>query len=65
MKVGATRCFRVWGLRVAWGTGVRKGESWGLGQGGLNRPLTDVGFPGTWGIFSSYDADAHSKREFV
>ena len=27
------------------------------------------GFPrvaaGTWGIFSSYDGDAHSKREFV
>ena len=27
------------------------------------------GFPrvaaGTWGIFSSYDRDAHSKREFV
>ena len=20
---------------------------------------------GTWGIFSSYDGDAHSKREFV
>ena len=20
---------------------------------------------GTWGIFSSYDVDAHSKREFV
>ena len=21
--------------------------------------------PGTWGIFSSYDGDAHSKRDFV
>ena len=21
--------------------------------------------PGTWGIFSSYDGDAHSKREFL
>ena len=23
------------------------------------------GAAGTWGIFSSYDGDAHSKREFV
>ena len=31
--------------------------------------LSDHGFSrvaaGTWGIFSSYDGDAHSKREFV
>ena len=27
--------------------------------------FSSCGTAGTWGIFSSYDGDAHSKREFV
>ena len=33
------------------------------GEGEVHRFSRVV--PGTWGIFSSYDGDAHSKREFV
>ena len=31
---------------------------------GKSHVLSRVG-AGTWGIFSSFDGDAHSKREFV
>ena len=34
---------------------VARGKSHGFSRVGA----------GTWGVFSSYDGDAHSKREFV
>ena len=43
-------------------------EYWGIGPHLVARGKS-LGFSrvaaGTWGIFSSYDGDAHSKREFV
>ena len=43
-------------------------QCWGIGSHLVARGKSH-GFSrvaaGTWGIFSSYDGDAHSKREFV
>ena len=43
-------------------------QCWGIGTrllaSGMSHGFSRVA-AGTWGIFSSYDGDAHSKREFV
>ena len=35
------------------------------GEGEVSWVFSSGGMAGTWGIFSSYDGDAHSKRDFV
>ena len=35
------------------------------GEGDDSWVFSNCGMAGGWGIFSSYDGDAHSKREFV
>ena len=36
-----------------------------LGEVEVSRVFSSCGTAGTWGIFSNYDGDAHSKRDFV
>ena len=35
------------------------------GEGDVSWVFSSCGMAGTWGIFWSYDGDAHSKRDFV
>ena len=35
------------------------------GEGEVSWVFSSCGMAGTWGIFSCYDGDAHSKRDFV
>ena len=35
------------------------------GEGDVSWVFSSCGMAGTWGIFASYDGDAHSKRDFV
>ena len=49
MQLLCMQCRGIGPLLVAWGK-----------SHGYSRVAT-----GAWGIFSSYDGDAHSKREFV
>ena len=36
-----------------------------LGEEEVSWVFSSCGTAGTWGIFSNYDGDAHSKRDFV
>ena len=35
------------------------------GEGEVSCVFSSCGTAGTWGIFSNYDGDAHSERDFV